>query len=76
MTQKASCSRIGQHSKRIRNAVDQSAMTEEEIEVADIIVDAVLLPPLDAAHALSRRRYRLDTLEGRPLPNKSVSTGR
>jgi hypothetical protein len=52
MAQKASCSRIGQHSKRIRNAVDQSAMTEEEIEVADIIADAAPLPPLDAAYAL------------------------
>jgi hypothetical protein len=41
-------------------------MTEEEIEVSDIIADAAPLPLLDAAYALWRRRYRLDTLEGRP----------
>jgi hypothetical protein len=41
-------------------------MTEEETEVADIIADAAPLPLLDAAYALWRRRYRLDTLEGRP----------
>jgi hypothetical protein len=39
-------------SKRIRNAADQSAMTEEEIEVADIIADAPPLQLLDAAYAL------------------------
>lgn len=41
-------------------------MTEEESEVADIIADAAPLPLLDAAYALWRRRYRLNTLEGRP----------
>jgi hypothetical protein len=41
-------------------------MTEEETEVADIIADAAPLPLFDAAYALWRRRYRLDTLEGRP----------
>jgi hypothetical protein len=41
-------------------------MTEEETEVADIIADAAPRPLLDAAYALWRRRYRLDTLEGRP----------
>jgi hypothetical protein len=41
-------------------------MTEEETEVARIIADAAPLPLLDAAHALWRWRYRLDTLEGRP----------
>lgn len=41
-------------------------MTEEETEVADIIAEAAVLPLLDAAYALWRRRYRLDTLEGRP----------
>jgi len=35
-------------------------------EIADIIADAAPLPLLDAAYALWRRRYRLDTLEGRP----------
>lgn len=35
-------------------------------EVADIIARAAPLPLLDAAYALWRRRYRLDTLEGRP----------
>ena len=43
-------------------------MTEQDTtsEVADIIADAAPLPLLDAAYALWRRRYRLDTLEGRP----------
>jgi len=41
-------------------------MTEEETEVARIIADAASLPLLDAAYALWRWRYRLDTLEGRP----------
>jgi hypothetical protein len=41
-------------------------MTHEETEVADIIADAAPRPLLDAAYALWRRRYRLDTLEGRP----------
>jgi hypothetical protein len=66
MTQKAACSRIGQQSNRIGDEADQPAMTEEETEVADIIADAAPLPLLDAAYALWRRRYRLDTLEGRP----------
>ncbi len=35
-------------------------------EVAGIIADAAPLPLLDAAYALWRQRYRLDTLEGRP----------
>jgi hypothetical protein len=43
-------------------------MTNEEnsAEVACIIADAAPLPLLDAAYALWRRRYRLNTLEGRP----------
>ena len=51
-------------------------MTEEKIatelaektatEIAGIIADAAPLPLLDAAYALWRQRYRLDTLEGRP----------
>ena len=42
-------------------------MTEETAaEVADIIAGAAPLPLLDAAYALWRRRYRLDTLESRP----------
>lgn len=41
-------------------------MTEQETEVAYIIADAAPLPLLDAAYALWRRRYRLDSLEGRP----------
>jgi len=43
-------------------------MTEEEAadEVADIIAGAAVLPLPDAAYALWRLRYRLDTLEGRP----------
>lgn len=41
-------------------------MTEEESEVAEIIAEVAPLPLLDAAYALWRRRYRLDTLEGRP----------
>jgi hypothetical protein len=41
-------------------------MTEEETEVAAIIVAAAPLPLLDAAYALWRQRYRLDNLEGRP----------
>ena len=39
---------------------------ENSAEVACIIADAAPLPLLDAAYALWRRRYRLDTLEGRP----------
>jgi len=43
-------------------------MTDHEsvAEVAKIIAEAAPLPLLDAAYALWRRRYRLDTLEGRP----------
>ena len=41
-------------------------MTEEETEVAEIIAEAAPLPLPDAAYALWRRRYRLDTLEDRP----------
>jgi len=43
-------------------------MTEKDTttEIADIIADAAPLPLLDAAYALWRRRYRLDSLEGRP----------
>ena len=43
-------------------------MTNEEnsAEVACIIADAAPLPLHDAAYALWRRRYRLNTLEGRP----------
>ena len=43
-------------------------MTSEanSAEISDIIADAAPLPLLDAAYALWRRRYRLDTLEGRP----------
>src|SRR5215468_7239247 len=54
-------------SNRIRGGADQPAMTEQDIaEVADIIAGAAPLPLLDTAYALWRRRYRLDTLEGRP----------
>ena len=35
-------------------------------EIEAIIAEAALLPLLDAAYAVWRRRYRLDTLEGRP----------
>ena len=35
-------------------------------EVEEIIAEASPLPLKDAAYALWRRRYRLDTLEGRP----------
>lgn len=47
---------------------DQLIMTEQATadEIAGIIADAARLPLLDAAYALWRRRYRLDTLEGRP----------
>src|SRR5215468_9012058 len=43
-------------------------MTSESnsAEISNIIADAAPLPLLDAAYALWRRRYRLDTLEGRP----------
>ncbi len=43
-------------------------MTDHEsaAEVAKIITEAAPLPLLDAAYALWRRRYRLDSLEGRP----------
>jgi hypothetical protein len=39
---------------------------ESAAEVAKIIAEAAPLPLLDAAYALWRWRYRLDTLEGRP----------
>ena len=42
------------------------ANEEDSAEVASIIADAAPLPLPDAAYALWRRRYRLDTLEGRP----------
>jgi hypothetical protein len=45
-------------------------MTENYAEVADIIADAAQLPLLDTAYALWRRRYRLDTLEGRPTADE------
>jgi hypothetical protein len=35
-------------------------------EIAAIVAEAALLPLQDAAYAVWRRRYRLDTLEGRP----------
>jgi hypothetical protein len=35
-------------------------------EIAEIIAEATPLPLADAAYALWRRRYRLNTLEGRP----------
>ena len=35
-------------------------------EIEAIIAEAALLPLQDAAYAVWRRRYRLDTLEGRP----------
>jgi hypothetical protein len=43
-------------------------MTNQEnaAEISGIIADAAPLPLLDAAYTLWRRRYRLDTLEGRP----------
>lgn len=39
---------------------------EDENEIVRIVDDAASLPLLDAAYSLWRRRYRLDTLEGRP----------
>jgi hypothetical protein len=39
---------------------------ESAAEVAEIIARAAPLPLLDAAYELWRRRYRLDSLEGRP----------
>ena len=39
-------------------------------EVEKIISEAAPLPLRDAAYALWRRRYRLDTLEGRPTPEQ------
>ena len=39
---------------------------ESAAEVAEIIAKAAPLPLLDATYELWRRRYRLDTLEGRP----------
>jgi hypothetical protein len=35
-------------------------------EIAEIIAEGAGLPLLDAAYAIWRRRYRLNTLEGRP----------
>ena len=51
-----------------RVRADQSPMMDRESvdEIAGIIADAAPLPLVDAAYALWRRRYRLDTLEGRP----------
>lgn len=43
---------------------------ESAAEVAEIIAEAAPLPLLDAAYALWRRRYRLDSLEGRPTPEE------
>ncbi len=43
---------------------------ESAAEVAKIIAEAAPLPLLDAAYALWRRRYRLDTLERRPTPEE------
>lgn len=40
--------------------------TESQTEIAGIVADAAPLPLKDAAYALWRRRYRLDSLEGRP----------
>jgi hypothetical protein len=39
-------------------------------EIETIIAEAALLPLQDAAYALWRRRFRLDTLEGRPTPEQ------
>ena len=39
-------------------------------EIAAIIAEAGPLPLPDAAYALWRRRYRLDSLEGRPTPEQ------
>ena len=55
----------------ILNRADQSPMIEEDAEVAEIIAEAAPLPLLDAAYALWRRRYRLDTLEGRPTDEEA-----
>ena len=43
---------------------------ESAAEIAKIIAEAAPLPLLDAAYALWRRRYRLDTLERRPTPEE------
>jgi len=39
-------------------------------ETDKIIAEAAELPLLDAAFLLSRRKSRLDTLEGRPTPEE------
>ncbi len=43
-------------------------MTVEDTtaEIKEIVAEAALLPLPDAAYAIWRRRYRLDSLEGRP----------
>ena len=47
-------------------------MTDEDTsaEIAAIVAEAAELPLLDAAYAVWRRRYRLDSLEGRPTPER------
>ncbi|MBX9651896.1 MAG: hypothetical protein K2X57_33085 [Xanthobacteraceae bacterium] len=39
---------------------------QTQAEIAKIVADAAKLPLPDAAYAIWRRRYRLDSLEGRP----------
>jgi hypothetical protein len=39
-------------------------------EIAAIVAEAAVLPLPDAAYAIWRRRYGLDTLEGRPTPEQ------
>ncbi|WP_244563225.1 hypothetical protein [Bradyrhizobium lablabi] len=65
-------------SARRRNAnlaarrADQPRMTVQDTsaEIAAIIAEAALLPLQDAAYAVWRRRYRLDTLERRPTADQ------
>ena len=43
---------------------------ESQADFDRIVADAAPLPLKDAAYALWRRRYRLQTLEGRPRPEE------
>jgi hypothetical protein len=50
-------------------------MTVQDIsaEIAAIIAEGVGLPLPDAAYAIWRRRYRLDSLEGRPTAERVLA---
>src|SRR4051812_22309764 len=43
---------------------------DTQAEIAAVLADAVGLPLPDAAYAVWRCRYRLNTLEGRPTPEQ------